>query len=469
MVTEIILPKLGQTMEDGAIVEWLKQEGDVIKRGDVLFTVESDKATLEVEATARGFLRKILVPAGETATVLSAVALMTKTADEDMEGAAVAGAVGPVGEATAAPAEVLGPQPATPASSLAPATRPPGPAAPDSGAADRGRIFASPRARKAAGAEGIDLALLAGTGPEGRIVERDVLAYLEAAPKITPVARRLAEQAGLDPRTLMGSGAGGRITKEDVEGALARRQAAMAPPALIPIVRPAEATADVPMSGVRAVIARRMAESHQTTAPVTLTTEVDATEFVIARERLKERLAGELGFNIGYNDLLIKLVAKALREFPYMNSRLQGDSIRRLSDVHVALAVDTDRGLLVPVIRDADRKGLAECARELREVVARAREGKALPDELTGSTFTITNLGMHEIDAFTPIINLPEAAILGVGRIKPQPAVVDGQIAIRQMMWLSLTFDHRLVDGAPAARFLQRIKQIVEEPYLLLS
>jgi len=460
MVTEIILPKLGQTMEDGAIVEWLKQEGDVIKRGDVLFTVESDKATLEVEATARGFLRKILVPAGETVTVLSAVALMTKTADEDMDGIAVSGAAGQAGEATAVHADTQLAKLETKPSR----TRPP-----DSGAADRGRIFASPRARNAAGAKGIDLALLAGTGPEGRIVERDVLAYLEAAPKITPVARRLAEQAGLDPRTLMGSGAGGRITKEDVEGALARRQAAMAPPALIPIVRPAEATADVPMSGVRAVIARRMAESHQTTAPVTLTTEVDATEFVVARERLKERLAGELGFNIGYNDLLIKLVAKALREFPYMNSRLQGDSIRRLTGVHVALAVDTDRGLLVPVIRDADRKGLAECARELREVVARALEGKALPDELTGSTFTITNLGMHEIDAFTPIINLPEAAILGVGRIKPQPAVVDGQIAIRQMMWLSLTFDHRLVDGAPAARFLQRIKQIVEEPYLLVS
>jgi len=469
MVTEIILPKLGQTMEDGAIVEWLKQEGDVIKRGDVLFTVESDKATLEVEASARGFLRKILVPAGETVTVLSPVALMTKTADEDMDTVAVAGAEVPVGEAVTTaetqPAKPLG----APGSSLAPATLPP-----DSGAADRGRIFASPRARKAARAEGIDLALLTGTGPEGRIVERDVLAYLEAAPKLTPVARRLAEQAGLDPRTVTGSGAGGRITKEDVEGALARMQAAaaqvaVAPPALIPIVRPAEATTAVPMSGVRAVIARRMAESHQTTAPVTLTTEVDATRLVEARELLKASLAGELGFNVGYNDLLIILAARALREFPYMNARLAGDTIQRLSEVHVALAVDTDRGLLVPVIRDADRKRLAEVARELREVVARAREGKALPDELTGSTFTITNLGMHEIDAFTPIINLPEAAILGVGRIKPQPAVVDGEIAIRQMMWLSLTFDHRLVDGAPAARFLQRIKQLVEEPYLLLS
>ena len=390
MVTEIILPKLGQTMEEGAIVEWLKQEGDEIKRGDVLFTVESDKATLEVEASARGFLRKILVPAGETVTVLSAVALMTKTADEDIDAVAVAGAVGQGAAAMAGPAAKTGP--AMPETEL-PAAWPPGSGAAGSGAAERDRIFASPRARKAARAERVDLALLTGTGPEGRIVERDVLAYLEAAPKITPVARRLAEQAGLDPRTLTGSGAGVRITKEDVERALARAQVATAPPALIPIVRPAAAAAEVPevpMTGVRAVIARRMTESHQTTAPVTLTTEVDASDFVEARERLKERLAGELGFNVGYNDLLIKLVAKALREFPYMNSRLEGESIRQLSDVHVALAVDTDRGLLVVVIREADLKGLAATARELREVVARAREGKALPDELTGSTFTIT-------------------------------------------------------------------------------
>jgi len=227
-----------------------------------------------------------------------------------------------------------------------------------------------------------------------------------------------------------------------------------------------------------------MVEGHSTTAPVTLTMEVDATNFVALRESLKASLADELGFNIGYNDLLIKLVARALREFPYMNARLEhdpllphrekhrgwgSDVIRHLREVHIALAVDTDRGLLVPVVHDADRKGLTEIAQELREVVERARVGKALPDELSGSTFTITNLGMFEIDAFTPIINLPETAIMGVGRIKDRPAVVDGELCVRQTMWLSLTFDHRLVDGAPAARFLQRIKQLIEEPYLLLA
>jgi pyruvate dehydrogenase E2 component (dihydrolipoamide acetyltransferase) len=229
------------------------------------------------------------------------------------------------------------------------------------------------------------------------------------------------------------------------------------------------------MTGVRGVVARRMYESHQVTAPVTLTTEVDATAFVAVREQLKAKLADLLGFNIGYNDLMIKVSAHALREMPYMNARLDSAGaptegvIRQLQDIHVALAVDTERGLLVPVVRDADRKGVADIGREVRALVDRARQGKAAPDELTGSTFTITNLGMHEIDAFTPIINLPEAAILGVGRIKARPVVVDGQIVVGQMLWLSLTFDHRLVDGAPAARFLQRIKQLVEAPYLLLA
>jgi pyruvate dehydrogenase E2 component (dihydrolipoamide acetyltransferase) len=212
-----------------------------------------------------------------------------------------------------------------------------------------------------------------------------------------------------------------------------------------------------------------MFEGHSETAPVTLTMEADATAFVALRERLKADLADELGFSIGYNDLLIKLLAHALYKFPYMNARLDGETIRQLGEVHIALAVDTERGLLVPVVRDADRKGLAQVATELRELVERARTGKAGPDELAGSTFTITNLGMYDVDAFTPIINLPETAILGVGRIKPRPAVVDGAVCVRQVMWLSLTFDHRLVDGAPAARFLQYIKNLIEDPYLWLA
>lgn len=234
------------------------------------------------------------------------------------------------------------------------------------------------------------------------------------------------------------------------------------------------------MKGVRAIIAERMATSVHTTARVTLVTEVDATEFVALRERLKGKVAEAWGFAPGYNDLLARIVAVALRKFPYMNARLapstgsgQGpDAIELLARVNLGMAVDTERGLLVPVIRDVDKKNLRELGTEFRALVERARAGRALPDDLTGGTFTITNLGMYDIDAFTPVINLPEVAILGVGRIAPKwvysPASPTAPV-LRQMMTLSLVFDHRLVDGAPAARFLQYIKNLIEEPFLLLA
>jgi pyruvate dehydrogenase E2 component (dihydrolipoamide acetyltransferase) len=351
------------------------------------------------------------VPVGETVPVLTVVALITRTADEDLSAYEPQFQVSDSEFRVDEAAQLATSEPET----LKPETR----------------IFASPRARRLAREKEVDLALVTGSGPKGRIVERDVVAYLETLALAPP--------------------------------------SAPTPPAPPAPVEAVEAVAEVPMTGVRAVIAQRMHESHQTTAPVTLTTEADATAFVELRERLKASLAAELGFNIGYNDLLIKLVAHALGQFPYMNARLDGEVIRELGEIHIALAVDTDRGLLVPVIRNADRKGVAKIAREVRELVERARTGKALPDELSGSTFTITNLGMHEVDAFTPIINLPETAILGVGRIKARPAVVEGELCVRQTMWLSLTFDHRLVDGGPAARFLQYIKNLIEDPYLWLA
>ncbi len=204
---------------------------------------------------------------------------------------------------------------------------------------------------------------------------------------------------------------------------------------------------------------------------MTLVSEVDATAFANTREQLKEKVADEWGFAPSYNDILAMIVARVLRDYPYMNARFapDGGAIEHLNEINVGIAVDTDRGLLVPVIRNADRKGLRALGSEFRELMERARSGKALPDDLTGGTFTITNLGVYEIDAFTPIINLPETAILGVGRIQAKPVARDGEVVIRRMVSLSLTFDHRLVDGAPAARFLQRIKQLVESPFLLLT
>ncbi|MBL7063784.1 MAG: 2-oxo acid dehydrogenase subunit E2 [Anaerolineae bacterium] len=445
MITEVILPKLGQTMEEGTIIEWLKKEGDSIERGDLLFVFESDKATLEVEATARGFLRKILVPVGKTAPVLTVVALITKTPDEDISAYESRFQVPGFRFQVAEAAE--------------PATFKP----------ETSRVFGSPRARKMAREKGVNLELVTGTGPNGRIVEQDVLDYLalrqdSGRPKATPMALKVADALGVDIATVSGTGVSGRIMKADVE-AVAAPTAPLALPVEMPSVE------SVPLTGLRRIIAERMAASVQATARVTLVTEADATAFVEAREQLKASVADEWGFAPGYNDLLGIIVTRALREFPYMNARLSADgqAIERLSVVNLGMAVDTERGLLVPVIRNADQKGLRAFGAEFRALTERAQAGQALPDDLTGGTFTVTNLGMYEIDAFTPIINLPEAAILGVGRIQPKPVVRDGEIVVRQMWTLSLVFDHRLVDGAPAARFLRRIKQLVENPYLLLG
>ena len=440
MATTVILPKLGQTMEEGTIVQWLKREGDTIGRGDVLFQVESDKAVLDVEAKTRGVLRRILVDKGVKIPVLTPVAIIARPDEDISEALSEQRAVGSV---CARPPAVT----PTRAESVLP-----GP----SSNRGRGRVLSSPRARRLAAEKGVNLSLIVGSGPNGRIVEKDVLSFLEAEPLATPLARKVA--AELDVPLMQVPATGARVTVDEVRAA-----------AQVPVTLPTAEVETVPLSGVRAVIAERMAASARTTAAVTLQSVVDATELVAMRNKLKTALADELGFNVGYNDLLAVIVARCLTEFPYMNVRLEESGIRRLKEVNLGMAVDSDRGLLVPVIRNADRLTIKEFAVKFREVVARAREGKALHDDLTGGTFTITNLGMFGVDAFTPIIRLPECAILGVGRIHPEPAVVDDEVVVRQRMWLSLTFDHRLVDGGPAARFLQGITRYVEEPYLLLG
>jgi len=439
MAATVILPKLGQTMEEGVIVEWLVSEGDTIGRGDVLFTLESDKAVLEVEARAKGVVRKILVEPGVKVPVGTPVAIIAAT-DED---------ISDLLSSTTAPEQ----EPSSPVETAAePLQGVSGGAAATPVRAPEGRILASPRARKMARERRVDLASVSGSGPNGRIVERDILEHLAGQPVATPLAKKEAERLGV-PLSQVNS-SGGRVRVEDV---------------LAFAVQPTVEGEPTPLTGVRAIIADRMAASAHTTASVTLQSVVDATELVAMREKLKDALEDDLGFSVGYNDLLGVIVARCLVEFPYMNVRLEERGIRQLTTVNLGMAVDSERGLLVPVIRDADRLGVQELAVRFRELVARAREGKSLPGDLSGGTFTITNLGMFGVDMFTPIINPPECAILGVGRIRPEPAVVDGQVVVRQRMWLSLTFDHRLVDGAPAARFLQGIMRYVESPYLLLA
>ena len=434
MPTQVLTPPLGQTVDTLIFVSWYKQEGEVVRQGEPLFVVETDKATLDVESPASGILRQVTAKTGDEVQTLSAIAMIA--------------------------AEVEGVEVTAEEDSLP-------------------RLFASPRARRLAERENVPLTALSGTGPEGAVVERDVQAVLDEAQakgkaeevrSITPVARRMAEEAGIDWNTLAGSGPRGQVIRHDVESALSARlqlrtggeATADIPLSLIPAAE--EGFESIPLSGVRAIIAERMAQSHSQTAPVTLTAEADATELVEMRQRLAARDVG-----VSYNDLLIFILGRALREHPRLNASLDGEQIKLWRRIDIGLAVDTDRGLLVPVVRNADQKGLAQLAAETKGLAEQARSGKITPDVLRGGTFTLTNLGMHGVDAFTPIINLPETAILGVGRIKEKPTVHNGQIAIRHLMWLSLTFDHRLVDGGLAARFLQRVVRLVESPYLMLA
>lgn len=280
--------------------------------------------------------------------------------------------------------------------------------------------------------------------------------------RASPLAKKLAREAGLDLSTVQGTGPGGRITEEDVRAALSA-----APPTPSSVTKP-QVEGVVALTGIRRTIAERMSVSHTTTARVTLFTEADATNLVAWREKLKAEASQRGEEAPSYDALLMKLVAAALREFPYMNASLTEQGIQQWPEIHIGIATDTERGLLVPVVRHADRKSLRELALEVRKLVTRALDGTITPDELRGGTFTITNLGMYGIDGFTPIINLPECAILGVGRIRAEPAAWEGEICIRQRMALSLTFDHRLVDGAPAARFLQRVAEFIGDPLLLL-
>jgi len=460
MAEEFFIPKLGQTVEEVTLVKWLVSDGDKVAHGQEICEVETDKAIFPVEANAKGYFHMGPFKEGEVLPVLTVVGIIGKETDKFEAGAGkVAGEPASSEQGPASPIQEVTPAATSASAALA-------------------DVFASPRARKLAAEKGVDLSQVAPTGYGGvRAVERDVVAYLASAPmtaapmvaepKVTPVAQKVAAAAGVDLRAVTGTGPGGKIVKEDVLRAAEKPTTAGA----LPSAAVSEVIERIPLKGVRGIIAERMGSSVHTTARVTLFMEVDATELVALRERLKAKLSEEWGFAPAYNDLLAKIVATALGKFPYMNVRLanDGEAIELLGPINIGQAVDTERGLLVPVIRNANLKSLRQLGEEFREQAERARKGRSLLEELSGGTFTITNLGMYEVDAFTPVINLPEVAILGVGRIAPKVVPYHGEVAVRSMLTLSLVFDHRLVDGAPAARFLQYIKQVIEEPYLLLA
>lgn len=384
MAIAIAMPRLGWTMEEGTLVEWLKAPGETVAAGDILFTVESDKALNEVESFDGGMLH---IPAG-------------------VPGPGQTVPVGTVLGYLLAPGEVP-PEPAP----LSPA---PVPLAPRPVASTLGAAPPGPAAAPPAG---------------------------DARPAISPRARRLAEELGVDWQGLTGSGRTGRITEDDVRAAAAG--------AVVDAERE-------PMSPTRRAIAGRLSASHREMAPVTLTAEVDATALVELRAGARPRPA--------YNDYFIRFAALALERHPALNASLDGADILRHRGIHVGLAVDTERGLVVPVVRDASHKTVAQIARETAGLAGRALRGALTRDEMAGGTFTITNLGASGIDAFTPIANPPQCAILGIGRIAQRPAVHGGQVVPRWLCVLSLTFDHRLIDGGPAARFLAALRELVEQP-----
>lgn len=428
MATNFTMPQLGLTMTEGTVSKWFKQVGEKVAAGEVLAEISTDKITNQIEAPVDGVLLTVLVPEGGVAPVQAVLAV-----------------IGAPGEKIdAAAAEVAAAAPAAAAPSQQPAAAPV--AAP--AAAGDGRVIASPLAKKLAREKGIDLALVTGTGPNGRVVEKDILDYAArqaAAPKASPLAAKIAAEHGV---SLAAIASDSRIMAADVRAAL-------------PAQAPAAA---IPLTGMRKIIAERMSLSWQTAPHVNLTVEVDMT----AAGRLKDTLAAA-GAKASFTEIIVKCAAKALGEFPTVNASLVNGTIVQHDSVNIGVAVALDNGLIVPVVKNAAGKTVGQIREDIASLSAKARQGQLGPDDYTGGTFTVTNLGMFGTDHFTPIINPPESAILGVCRVVRRPVVIGDDIVIRPMANLCLSFDHRLVDGALAAKFMSRMRALLEEPLLLLS
>ena len=443
MAKVVVMPKMGLTMTEGTVSKWLKKIGDEIKEGEPFFEAETDKLTNTIEATASGVVRHFFVEEGTTVPVLEKVAIIAD-AGEDISALLGDAAPAAAPEATAAPAAAA---PAAP-------VRAPGE-----------RIVAAPAAKKLAKELGIDLALVPGTGPNGRITLDDVKNWkpAPAAPaveeepkkKASPLAAAVAKDLGIDLEKVQ---AKDRVLAEDILHFLesTREKAEEKEEA------PREEL--VPMNGMRKAIARNMLNSVQTSPTVTMNLSVDMTAMKAYREQLKSQ-----EIKVSYTDLLVKFVSKALLEYPLVNCSVEDNKIRYKHYVNMGVAVALDNGLLVPNIPDADKKSLTEISAEVKELAKQAREGGLPMDRLKGGTFTITNLGMYGVESFTPIINQPEVAILGVTTIEDRAVVRGGEIVIRPMMTLSLTVDHRVIDGSVGASFLQRVKNLLENPALMLA
>jgi pyruvate dehydrogenase E2 component (dihydrolipoamide acetyltransferase) len=429
---------MSETMEEGVVVKWLKREGDRVASGDALAEIETDKAVLELEASTPGVLRKILAQEDSKVSVGHLIAVIGSE-NEDISSL--------IGGASSLPTQA--PPPVTHATSMSSAATP-GTALPSSEAAARRetiireRIDASPLARRMAEEAGIDIAHVLGTGPGGRVVKRDIETFLaqirsqpprQPEPGVAPPAATVEVVPGLEKKPAPVEVAGIDHTEQE-------------------------------LSMMRKTIARRMALSKTTAPHFYVTTEIDMERAIALRQSLNELAADEA--KISFNDMILKAVANALRQFPRMNVSYADDKIRLHQRVHLSMAVALDEGLITPIIRDCDRKSLGEIAREAKELTERARGRGLKPEDYTGGTFTVSNLGMYDVEDFGAIINPPEAAILAVGTIKQQPVVVNGQLGVGHRMKVTLSGDHRAVDGATAAQFLQIVKRLLEQPLTLM-
>ena len=452
MATLVPIPKLGQSEETVVIDSWRAKEGDVIKKGDILFEVETDKAVLEVESQFEGTLLKIIVPAGKEVPVMITACVLGEPGEEipeindapaPAEAPAKPAAPAPKAEATAAEkAPAAAPTPIstgqvqkanvpfepTSASASVPVVHIPNP---------------SPRARKFAQDFLIDLKKIKGTGgPAGRVTEQDVKNYLESSgynnKKITPSAFNLAKKENLELIAIDGSGENGRVTLSDVKDAANEK--------------PQE------MNAMRRIIAERLTQSKQTIPHFYVTVSIDMTALMAKRKQLKDD-----DINLSVNVFIVKAAAMTLKEFPYVNAAVQGNAIVRKSKVNIGVAVSVDNGLVVPVVRNTDRKALDEIQAEVAELAEKARTNKLTPDEMKGGTFTISNMGMLNVESFGAIINPGEAAILAVASCVPTPVVIDGEIVVRNIMKVTLSADHRVVDGAMGAEFVNAFKNKLED------
>lgn len=421
MATKVHMEALSPTMEEGQVVSWLKAEGDSIANGDVLAEIETDKATMELVARGDGLLRQIFVGAGGVAPVGSVIAVIA-AADED-----ISEIVG--GASAGVEAEGRAPEtPIQPAEDLAAGVLPDAPAA-------GGRVKASPLARRMADDSGVDIRAVSGSGPGGRVVKKDVQAVIEGGASPAPVAAPAAVPAPQWAELPAESGA-------DFE--------------------------DVPLTQMRKAIAKRLVQSIGPIPHFFLTVDIDMTRAKEARARINALLEQD-GLRVSVNDLIIRAAAAALRRHPECNAHWLGDKVRRFNRVHIGVAVAIPDGLITPIIRDAHGKGVAQIGAEVRELAGRAREKKLLPDEYTGATFSISNLGMLGIHEFTAVINPPEAAILAVGGIVDTPVIVAGDVSVQPRMRVTMSCDHRVIDGAQGARFLATFKTMLEEPAAIIA